>query len=736
MNVLFVVMLLGAAQAAPPQSGAIKCEAQNADVRCRDAVTVTAGDALAGGRPLASSVLSEDELRALGPDTRRLIDFAVRSAGASLGTQRIFVDGMPATGIIPAALISRIAVNADPFSADNAGADQTRIDIDLKEPPRRWSFSASGLSLGAGGGDTLAPTSTPRSRNLSAGVSGPLPGLPMTFSLHGDRYSDVRQPVFASAVTGEMVSDSAVTTGMDSSSVSAGVVYAVPRGRARVTFFDSSTALTHAGIGALVDAANGSSIATTTMHLLTSWRTSGAGWIQRGGLSWRRNTLDATADSQNPAVVVTNQSITGGNEIAAERRRSSGWMAREVFESAGGGRLWMAGVEVAHDAVQDAHEPSPSGRLQLASLGAPTGTWFVTRGTAAASASTSSAALFAQRILVDSRLLTVRTGLRADWQKGDGFVLSPRLALRTLAPAGIQIAAGAGLFADTLSPELLLDVSRRDGSHAQYLVVPGIAASDLAAALPSTGQPLSARFVRDFMRRKDVVLRGAVQRRFGRWNIGAEHTWTEGLNLSGSTRGREPGALIDLVASDRHLRRQQTHARVTSAWKQHSLTVHYEYAQSFDDTDGAFSFPERSDGLTNEWGPSAAVARHNVGVVTALNLPAAVRLSLAFDARSGRPFNVLTGADAEGLATYTDRGGLSRNAGVGPSTRNLSAYAYRAIAPKRLRGVKLDAGVRFENLLNAVNAMSVGQVVDSPLFGRVLSGAPGRTVRVWVTARR
>jgi hypothetical protein len=290
MNALLFVMLLDAApQAAPSQSGAIKCEAHNADVRCRDAVTVTAGDALAGGRPLASSVLSEDELRALGPDTRKLIDFAVRSAGASLGIQRIFIDGMPATGMIPAALISRIAVNADPFSADNAGADQIRIDIDLKEPPRRWSFNASGLSLGAGGGDTLARTSTPRSRNLSAGVSGPLPGLPVTFSLHGERYSDIRQPVFASAVTGEMLSDPAITTGTNSSSVSAGVVYAAPRGRARVTFFDSSTALTHAGIGALVDADNGSSIATTTTQLLTSWRTSGAGWIQRGGFSWRRN---------------------------------------------------------------------------------------------------------------------------------------------------------------------------------------------------------------------------------------------------------------------------------------------------------------------------------------------------------------------------------------------------------------------------------------------------------------
>jgi len=738
MNALLVIMFLGAApQAAPPQSGAIECEAREAGVRCKDVLTVTpADDAQAGGRPLASSALSGDALRALGSDTRTLIDFAVRSAGASVGTQRIFVDGMPATGNVPAALISRIAVNADPFSVDNAGADQIRIDIDLREPPRRWSFDASGLSLGAGGGDTLSGASPPRSRNFSAGLSGPVPGLPMTFSLHGERYADHRQPVFASPVTGTLSSDPSTSMGTKTGSLTAGVVYAVARGRARVTWFDTSAALTHAGIGALVEGGAGSSIATSTRQLQSSWRLSGTGWISRGGFSWRRNGLDATADSRTPAVVVTNQRVAGGNEIAAQRRHSSGWTAREVFESAGGGRSWMVGAEAGHDAVRDAQQPNPSGRLQLASLDAPTGTWFITHGAVAARTSTLSAALFGQRILADSRRLTLRAGLRADWHDRDGLILSPRMALRTVAPAGLQIAAGAGLFADALNPELLLDVSRRSGSSAQYLVVPDMVSSGVAAAGQSTGLPLSARFVPGFTRRKDVVVRGAVQRRFGRWGIGAEHTWTEGLDLAGSTRVREPGALIDLVASDRRLRRRQTHARTTAAWKHHSLIVHYEHAHSFDDTDGAFSFPERSGGLNDEWGPSAAVARHNVGVVAGLNLPAAVRLSLAFDARSGRPFNILTGADTEGLATYTDRGGSSRNEGAGPSTRNASAYLYRAIELKRFRGVRIDAGVRLENLLNAANVRSVGQVRNSPLFGHALSVAPGRTVRVWVAAGR
>ena len=736
MTALIVAVLLGAAQGVAPAE-VIRCEALKGDVRCKDAVTVAADDdARVVGRPLASSVLSADDLRALGPDPQILIDFALRSAGANLGSQRIFIDGMPATGAVAAALISRITINADPFSVDNAGVDQIRIDIELKEPSRRWNFDASAPSLGAGGGERIAATSSPQTRNISAGLSGPIRGLPLTFSLHGDRYSDVRQPVFTSPLTGAAFSDAAVTSGTDSSSLSAGVVLAVRGGRVRATLFDSRTALTHAGIGALVAAAAGSSLTTATTQLQSSWRTAGRSWIHRGGFSWRRGVLDATADSQSPAVVVAYQSVSGGNDQAAETRRSTGWTVRDVFESAGRGRPWLAGVEASRDAVRATQDPNPSGRLQLASVGAATGTWFVTRGAAAAGALTSSAALFAQRLLIDSRALTLRAGARADWQNRDGVIFSPRVAMRTLAPAAVQIGAAAGLFAGSWSPDLLLDVSRRDGSGARDFVVPDTAASDLTHFGAAAGLPLSARFAPQFGRRRDLMVRGVIQRRFGRWDIGAEHTWTEGLLLAGSTREREAGSLVDVVASDRHLRRQQTHARVAAAWPRYTLLVHYEHARSLDDTDGPFTFAERANLPTNEWGPSTAVAQHAVGVVAALALPAAVRLSLTFETRSGRPFNILTGGDAEGLATYTDRDGLPRNAGIGPSSRNLSAYFYRAIAPKRLRGLRLDAGVRLENLLNAINVMSVGQVTSSALFGRALSAGAGRSARVWLTAGR
>ena len=567
-------------------------------------------------------------------------------------------------------------------------------------------------------------------------MSGPVRGVPLTFSIHESAYSDVHQPVFVSPATGNPFSDAAQTTRNDGSTLAVSAVYSVPRVRVRANFFDSRMTLAHAGIGALIAAGAGSSIASSNMQFQTSWRISGDTWIERGGVSWRRDSLDATADSQNAAIIVTQQSISGGSDVAAETRRSSAWTARNVFESAGGGHSWLVGAEVAHDDVRDPQQPNPSGRLQLPSLDAATGTWFVTRGTAAAAASTSSAALFGQRILADSRRLTVRAGLRADWQNRDGVIFSPRLAMRVLAPAGVQIGVGAGVFADTINPNILLEVARRSGSEAQLFVVPGIAPSDIAAASASAGFPLTARFSPDFTRRKDVVVRAVVQRQFGRWNVGAEHTWTEGLDLAGSARRLGSGTLVDLIASDRHLRRQQTHARATAAWKHHSLVIHYEHARSFDDTDGPLSFPERSDDLSNEWGPSFSVSRHSFGVVAALKLPAAVQISLAFDARSGRPFNILTGGDAEGLATYTDRGGLPRNEGIGPSTRTLSAFIYRPIVLKRLRGIKFDAGVRLENLLNTENVTTVGQVANSALFGRALAAETGRSVRVWLTAGR
>ena len=715
----------------------MKCEAEKTDVRCKDSVTVTGDDASrTGGRPLNSVILSEEDLRALGPDPRVWFDFATRSAGASLGQQQIFIDGMPATGSIPAALISRIAVNADPFSVENTGVDQIRIDVDLKDPQRKWGFDTSGLPLGFGAGDRLARTAAPQSRSFTGGISGPIRGTPLTFAIHESSTSDYREPVFASPTSGSAFSQPGLTSGSKSNSFAASAVYTRPRGRIRADYFDSSLTLAHAGIGAIIGANAGSALSSTNRQFQTSWRITGDDWIERGGLSWRSNEFDATADSTAAAVVVTGQSISGGNETAAETRQSSTWMARDVFESAGGGRAWLVGGELSRDNLRDAQRANPLGRLQLASVDASIGTWFVTRGAEGAEVSATSAALFAQRMLYDSRRLTVRAGLRADWQDGDGVILSPRVALRTLAPAGVQFAVGAGLFSDAIFPDIRLYVARHSDAQAQYFVVPNAAAADLDAGVLSLagGLPLSARFDPDFTRRRDIVVRAAAVRKFGRWDVGADHTWTKGVDLGGAIREQMEDALVDLVASDRRLTRHQTHVRAVAGWKRYSLTLHYEDASSFDNTDGPLSFPERSADLAGEWAPSTIVSRHAAGAVVSLNLPAATHVSIAFDARSGRPFNTLSGGDAEGLGTYTDRNGLPRNAGAGPSTRELSAYFYRPIALKQLHGVKFDAGIRFENLLNSTNAVTVGQVLGSPLFGRALSAAPGRSVRVWLTA--
>lgn len=739
MIALVTALLLLSAE--PPDDGtqdpAIRCESTDGGIRCNETLAVMDNDERhLDLRPVTSADLSQDDLRMLGPDTETLLSFALRSAGANVGRQQIFIEGLPADADVPAALISRIAVNADPFSVDNSGVDQIRVDVDLKDAPRRWGFDLAGLSFHAGGSDRLARSSAPQSSNFSAGLSGSIPGWPITFSVHGTRYSEAHNPVITSAETGAATADKTVTAGSDSASLAASVAYSTRRVRVRTMLLRSRSSLEHAGVGALVQPSAGSFISSTTSQSHTTWHVAGATWIQRGAISWRRLGFDSTANSTGPAVVVTAQRIDGSSDVTAEHRSSSMLNVRHVLESAGRGRPWLIGAELAHDGVADVQQPNPIGRLQLADPAAQNGTWFFVRGASATQASATSAAVFAQRTITDTRRLTLRTGARADWQAEDGTIVSPRATMRVLGPAGLQVGAGAGLFADTLSSALLIDVVRRDGSHGDYRVAPATAPFDPALVSAISGLPVTAALAPGFGRRRDAMLRAAVGRRFNGWDMAVEHTWTRGVDLAGSIREREPDRLVDVVASDRALIRHQTHARASTRWRRGTLTVHYEYAQSIDNTDGVFSFPADSDDLAGEWGPSVAVSRQSVGIVAAMTLPRAIRLSLAMDARSGRPFNAVTGRDAEGLATYTDRGGLPRNSGIGPSTRNVSAYLSRSVAAKGLRGLKIDVGVRVENLLNDTNAIAVGEVVGSPLFGRAINASPGRSIRVWVTTAR
>ena len=714
----------------------ITCAEGAGGVNCEQVVSVPATDTGPRVEPVASITMTGDELRTIGSSPDEWIAFAQRSAGTSVGDAAIYVDGVLARGTPPASSIARISVNVDPFSPEYGGVDQLRIDIDSRPPDRRWRVQAAMPSLGGGGHSPLATSEAPVSRGMSGGLSGPVGGTPLTFLLSASERVNRHAPVFADAISGRVrAAQDGLRLSTRASSIRAGLVLATPRVLARFTGSSARMETDHSGVGGINAASTGRSIATADDHGQATWRVARAAVLHRGGATLSRSRVVGAATAGGPSVVVTGQASRGSNELAASRHDYVAWDAKHVVLQPGGTRPWLMGLEARHTAIRDERTWNSYGRLQLPSLASSTGTLTVVRGDGKATAGATAAAVFGEQTVWRSHGATLRTGGRLEWQDGDGFLLSPRLSAGALV-RGFHVSGGAGLFVQPWAPDVFATAALRSANGVEVLVMPGVTVEAAATGAHLPGERLSTIVAPSYTRRRDVLLRAGVERRAGPVRFGAERAWTVGRGLTGTVRQRGGGGLVDTVDSDRRLRRTRTHARVSASAHGHSIVARYEHVLSRDDTDIMSSLPALQNDIAGEWAPSASMPRHTVTLTAGLALPAAVRMTITYDARSGARYNVISGTDDEGLAAFTGRAGLPRNAGVLPATRTLSMYVARSIRTKLLPRLTVDLGARADNVLNRENITLVGRVLGSTLFGEPMAAAPGRAFRIWVSLRR
>lgn len=140
-----------------------------------------------------------------------------------------------------------------------------------------------------------------------------------------------------------------------------------------------------------------------------------------------------------------------------------------------------------------------------------------------------------------------------------------------------------------------------------------------------------------------------------------------------------------------------------------------------------------------------------------LNLPGKVQVSAQLAARTGRPYNITTGTDANGDGTFNDRpsyasasgpgvysspfglltantvnGNIPRNLGTMPSVWHLFSNVSRSfpLNPKdTTHPLTLTVNARAANLLNHTNATAVGTVL-SPTLGQSLSAEAARRLEL------
>jgi len=170
----------------------------------------------------------------------------------------------------------------------------------------------------------------------------------------------------------------------------------------------------------------------------------------------------------------------------------------------------------------------------------------------------------------------------------------------------------------------------------------------------------------------------------------------------------------------------------------------------------------------SEWSLSSFDTRHRFISNLNLALPRDMSLSFLILANSGRRYSLVTGQDNNGDANTNDRPfGVPRNSLTGPGLYNVNANLTKLIPLRKpesaktgaagvanpngqifvggpggpvaipqgssgnsASGPKLQFNVSANNLLNNTQLQGYSGVLTSPLFGKPISAAPGRTVTV------
>ena len=202
------------------------------------------------------------------------------------------------------------------------------------------------------------------------------------------------------------------------------------------------------------------------------------------------------------------------------------------------------------------------------------------------------------------------------------------------------------------------------------------------------------------------------------------------------------------------------------SYKRFSIFVGYLYFHLITDADTATLFPQSSYTNRGEAARASWESTHRLFAVGQLNLPAKLSFTSQFDASSGTPYNVITGADNNGDGVFNDRPSfagetgtgtyqtpfgllnatsvngiangsthrsLPRDAGTMPTLVHLDSNLSRTFALHR-HGISSDRhesvtfNARSANLLNHTNVTTVGNVVGSPTFTEPLAAEAARRV--------
>lgn len=595
-----------------------------------------------------------------------------------------------------------------------------------------------------------------------------------------------------------------------------------PRDYAALSFAANVNHLGNQGVGGLVlpEAGYGSQENEYDLRFTNSFTVSPNAVDQfRAGYSWKRTTY--TPSSSAPSQVVAGYFTAGGATAQNLNERERDLEIDDDLILTHGKHSWTVGAQslgyFVHNYDPDTfngayvfgggsapildanNQPtgqtttiSPIEQYQRALLSLPGGsptTYQLNSGTALVPFTQWRLALYGQDAVKLNPHLTLSAGLRYAFQTSpDSFLnLGPRVAL-TWSPdkkGTWVIHLREGLF-DAPAPEsYTTEVYRLDGTRQQSVLVysPNYQ-TPLAQTTGSIQVSTINQYARHIVQFPAAAFQAGVEHDFRhRWHAAATWTFAEDWGIFrtrninapmvNSSIGTAPNPTQVLLAPRRlvpnenifqyensgHLRGNVLNFSVGQHGNKHfDLNLSYSLVKFLSDAPLQIAPPQSS--YTNRGEASRPDWQTSGGSVeSTIHLPFRVDFAAQLAARTGRPYNITSGTDANGDGTFNDRpsyatssgagvyttpyglltantvnGDVPRNLGTMPSTWRLFANLSRTfqLGPKDSKQHQsLTFNARAANLLNHTNATAVGTVL-SPNLGLPIAAEAARRMELGI----
>jgi hypothetical protein len=702
--------------------------------------------------------------------SRFLSDDSIGTNGVSL-----VVNGVEANGPgVSASAVQEVKINQNPYAAQFARPGRARLEITTKPGTPQFHGTVNFLTRNAVFDATnyFALSKPPESRYYTEGsMTGPLgPDKKNTFLLSLEQDFDNVQSIVHAYGPGNILIDQNVPAPERHFFGSFRAFHDFSSGdQFWIAFSYEYANLKNQGVGGMVLEEAGYLSRSRESEINVSYRhIFSPQWVNQLRFLVGHNDEPVISNVQLPQMIVEGY-FTGGGAQADSKRTEAHFDGTDIVTYTNHAHALIFGVDVPDLSRRGADDSTfAQGAYTFADINA-----YSAKQPSAFRIQTGNGHLvFWERnvsgFIEDSirvrRNLSVTLGLRYYFQNyfnDDVNNFAPRFnfAFAPTASSKTVFRGGAGIFYDRSGPRPIADLLHFNGVNLLRLLLP----SQTGGFVPYPVVPTDLSEVPTSVVQLDPRLRipyifqysfGIERQVTAKSTFSATYVGSRGIDMFRSidanaplapTYSARPNPTIGQIRTIQSDGYQKGNALELSfrgkPTKWFAGQAQYTLSKTYNNTSGITYFPGDSNFPWLDWARSMNDRRHKFDLLGNFEPTDLFSLGIALQAYSGKPVNVITGADANGDGIFNDRpyDGLSaRNTMHGPGLLNLDVnleHDFRFSKEKK-NGPKLTVALNVFNVLNHPNFTTYNGVIGPdptnpiPSFGTPSSAQPARRFQI------